>query len=91
LRGLARFTVFTACIALGVMAIAGVDRSRRELQRGLASERPHLLGRRRGVRPIPSVKQSPMKSLSPFARDRECVRTLRAMAPRAGDAPASLW
>ena len=49
--GLRGFYVFIACIALGVMAIAGVGSVAASLRDGLAREGRNLLGRHRVIDP----------------------------------------
>ena len=53
-HGLKGFTVFLACLTLGVGAIAGVGSLSAAIGQGLARDGQALLGGRHGVPPVPA-------------------------------------
>src|SRR6202795_4347263 len=90
LRGGPRgFYVFIACIALGVMAIAGVGSVAASLSEGLAGEGRRLLG---GGAPFSLIQREAKPDEVAFLRSRGALSvaaTLRAMA-RTGDGRLAL-
>src|ERR1700704_1794144 len=87
--GLRGFYVFVACIALGVMAIAGVGSVAASLGGGLAREGRTLLG---GVMAFSLIQREAKPDEVAFLRSRgevSVAATLRAMA-RAGDGRLAL-
>jgi putative ABC transport system permease protein len=87
--GLSGFYVFIACIALGVMSIAGVGSLAASLANGLAREGRVILGGDLSFNLIQREAKAPERT---FLQDQGTVSaaaTLRAMA-RAGDGRATL-
>jgi putative ABC transport system permease protein len=87
--GLRGFYVFIACIALGVMAIAGVGSVAASLGEGLAREGRTLLGGDLSVLADPARGQAGRSRLPAFARRNVGGGDLRAMA-RTGDGRLAL-
>jgi putative ABC transport system permease protein len=76
--GLRGFYVFIACIALGVMAIAGVGSVAPASATGLGARRPHAARRRRRVLADPARSQARGSARSSRARGEVSVAaTLR--------------
>ena len=87
--GLRGFYVFIACIALGVMAIAGVGSVAASLGEGLAREGRTLLGGDVAFSLIQREAKPDEVAFLSFARRGSVAATLRAMA-RAGDGRLAL-